>query len=105
MGVFVYLNPNAVELVLERRRSQLGECLLYIVRSLCQHRLERTEELDLEAGDIAFGNRTDVSRQHHGSAHGGGGEVARLGERLDHDPRKRALPSLSRQHATHEMLL
>src|SRR5436190_4907826 len=103
--VFVDLNPNAVELILERRRSQRPQCLLNILCRLRQHWFERSKEFNLEARDVARRHRAQIPRQHHGAPHILGRQIARLGKRFDHDPLERALAQLSRYQPEQKVLL
>ena len=91
------LNPNAIELVLERRRAQLRERLLHIGCGLRKHRLDGAKHLDCEAREIAFGDRGEIPGKHHGAPDFIGREIARLGKRFDHAAFQRALTQLAGQ--------
>ncbi len=100
----MHLNPNAIELVLERRRTELRKRLLHIRGRLRQHRLDGAKELDREALQITLGDGAEVAGQHHRTPHVACGQLARLGERFDHDSFERALAQLTSQQANEKVL-
>src|SRR6266550_4883426 len=101
----MHLNSNPVELVLEGGGTKLCQRLLHVRGRLGEHRLDRPEQLDLEAGHVAAGHGAEVARQHRGAADLTRGEIARFGDGFDHDPLERTLAQLAGQEPEEKVLL
>ncbi len=72
----MHLDSCAVELVLERRGTELVQGVGHAVRRLGEHRLQRPEKLEGEPRQPApalpqsrLCDRRRTARQHHGAAH------------------------------------
>ena len=84
----MHLQAGAVELPLDRRRTEAFECALEVVRRLREHRLDRAQDLEREPGQRPAHRHRGQLRQRRG----GRPPAWRRGARLRARARRRARP-------------
>src|SRR5207245_3618158 len=96
------LNPDTVELPLDRRELEARNGTFDALGRRGEHREDGTEELetDRRKGRLAsrqrkLGGAGEVAGEHQRPSRARRGNAGRLGDRVDHDPCERALPELA----------
>src|SRR4029079_7361044 len=85
----VHLDARAVELPFENRRAQRGQRLAHVGRTVGEHWLNGTEELEgvarerwLALGQDRLGHRSEVAGEHDGATHSVARETGRARDGL-----------------------
>lgn len=111
-AVLVHLDACAVELELQRGLAEPLQGLGDVARRLGQHRLEGTEEAEMEVvepgppfGEHGLRHGGQLAGQHEGAAHLVGRHLGRRGERFGHEPGESSLAQLAEDEAHEEALL
>ena len=104
------LDPDSVELPLDRRAVEGLDSLEDALRGRGEHRQERMKELEadrpqpvLALGERDRGSVREVAREHERPAHQLHAHARRLRDRTDHDTGERALSETARQQVSHEV--